>query len=97
VDTVASGVLSARPPIDVSGGYVYVADKWWVKRVPRVGGRVQTITRADDQIESLATDGASVFRAQRPAGRDVPRGGGGRSPSAARHAAGTGPIRRPSD
>jgi hypothetical protein len=66
VDTVASGVLSDSPPIDVNGGYVYVADKWRVKRVPRTGGRVQTITRADDQIESLATDGASVFWAQRP-------------------------------
>jgi hypothetical protein len=64
VDTVASGVLSDTPPIAVAGGYVFVADRWRIKRFPRAGGRVQTVTRADDRIESLATDGTNVYWVQ---------------------------------
>jgi hypothetical protein len=61
VDTVASGVLSETPPIAVAGGFVYFADLWRIKRVPQGGGRVRTVSRADDRIERLTADVMGVY------------------------------------
>jgi len=68
VDTIASGVLSANPPLAVTATHVYVADGWRIKRVARGGGRVQTVSRATDEVESVAADDASAYWVQRPFG-----------------------------
>ncbi len=68
VDTIANGILEDNPPFALSATHIYVADRWRIKRVPRAGGRVQTVSRADDMVESIATDGASVYWVQRPFG-----------------------------
>jgi len=61
VDTLVSGVQAASPPIAVSTDYVYVADGWRIKRVPRAGGLMQTVAASDDRVMALATDGSYVY------------------------------------
>lgn len=76
--TVIAGVSSNSPPIAVDSSYLYIADKWRIKKLPISGGIVQTLAVADDKIEDIAIDQTSIYWNENPisAVRKMPKRGG---------------------
>jgi hypothetical protein len=77
-ETVVSGIASDSPPIAVSGDWVVVADKARLKRLPRGGGTVESVSAGAFRAVSVTTDGAYVYWVEPPLGsaRRAPIGGG---------------------
>jgi PKD repeat protein len=60
ITTLVSG-LSGAGPIAVDAANVYVADGWWIKRVPRGGGAASIVAHANFYITALDIDGSYVY------------------------------------
>lgn len=68
VKSIVSGIMSDplhnsldSLNITVAGGYVYVGDRWTIKRVPVNPGRVEIIAKMHDKIGDLISDGNYVY------------------------------------
>ena len=61
ITTVLSGVQSDSPPIATDGKYLYIADKWTIKKVSIYGINLQKLYGAYNEVADLATDGFNVY------------------------------------
>jgi hypothetical protein len=76
--TVITGINRDSPPIAVKNSYLFIADKWRIKKVPVNGGTVETLAAADDRIENIAVDDSNLYWIENPISqvRKVPINGG---------------------
>lgn len=78
ITAAVEGISSDNAPIAVDNAYVYIADKFTVKKVPVVGGVVEKLADGDSVITDIATDGINVYWVEGPDStvRKISVGGG---------------------
>jgi PKD repeat protein len=77
VSSLVTGI-SGSTAIAVNATHVYVADGWWVKRIPRAGGAAGVISQANFYIGGIDLDAAGVYWVETDLGtvRKAPLTGG---------------------
>jgi hypothetical protein len=66
--TVIFGVMGDSPPIASDDRYLYIGDKWALKKVSIDGSITEKMYGANFDIEDLATDGTNVYWIMHPFG-----------------------------
>ena len=61
IETFLYGISGGPKVMAVDSVNVYVADGWYIKKIPRNGGHSERIAEAGFYIDSIATDGAFVY------------------------------------
>lgn len=59
--TAVAGISEDTIPFVLAGDYLYVADKWTIRRVPRQGGNAEVVTVGFFTITTLAVDNEYVY------------------------------------
>lgn len=59
--TAVAGISEDTVPFVLSGDYLYVADRWTIRRVPRQGGNAEVVTVGFFTITTLAVDEEFVY------------------------------------
>jgi len=59
--TAVAGISEDTVPFVLEGDYLYAADKWTIRRVPRQGGNAEMVTVGFFTITTLAVDSQYVY------------------------------------
>ncbi|WP_345987433.1 hypothetical protein WCX18_09940 [Sulfurimonas sp. HSL1-2] len=61
ISPIISGIITGTMPIAVDDAFIYIADRWMIKKLPKAGGKITNVAEADFAIFDIDTDGTNIY------------------------------------